>query len=60
MKAALIVICEIAIQLKCFHCFSDKVLKIGSPSNGKKASGRQNFLCKDCGKQSPGDRLHKT
>lgn len=38
--------CEITIQLKCAHCSSDKVCK-----NGKKPNGKQNFLCKHCGKQ---------
>lgn len=38
--------CEITVQLNCVHCSSEKVSK-----NGRKANGKQNFLCKICGKQ---------
>lgn len=38
--------CLISIKVNCPHCHSPKVVK-----NGKKSTGRQNFLCKDCGKQ---------
>ena len=38
--------CEITIKLTCAHCSSLKVSK-----NGKKPNGRENLLCKECGKQ---------
>ena len=38
--------CKIKIKVNCVHCHSPKVVK-----NGIKKTGRQNFLCKDCGKQ---------
>jgi IS1 family transposase/transposase-like protein len=38
--------CEIKIKVSCPHCHSSKVVK-----NGKKSTGRQNFLCRGCGKQ---------
>uniref|UniRef100_UPI00301CB437 IS1 family transposase n=1 Tax=Pontibacter sp. 13R65 TaxID=3127458 RepID=UPI00301CB437 len=38
--------CEITIQLKCPYCHSLKVVK-----NGVKKTGKQNFLCRGCGKQ---------
>ena len=38
--------CELGIQIYCPHCYSYAVVK-----NGKKATGQQNFLCKNCGKQ---------
>ena len=38
--------CEILIKLNCPHCQSSKVVK-----NGKKKNGRQNLLCRICGKQ---------
>ncbi len=38
--------CEITIQLSCPYCHSLKVVK-----NGVKRTGRQNFLCRSCGKQ---------
>jgi len=38
--------CEITIKVSCPHCESDKVKK-----NGLKPNGKQNFLCKPCGKQ---------
>lgn len=46
--------CEITIKVKCPHCLSFKVSK-----NGKKPNGRQNFLCKDCGKQFQKDYQYK-
>lgn len=38
--------CEITIQVNCPYCHSMKVVK-----NGVKRTGRQNFLCRACGKQ---------
>jgi len=38
--------CEITIQINCPYCHSVKVVK-----NGVKRTGRQNFLCRACGKQ---------
>ena len=38
--------CEITVKLDCPHCFDSKVVK-----NGRKGNGRQNYLCKKCGKQ---------
>ena len=38
--------CEVTIQLNCPYCHSVKVVK-----NGVKRTGRQNFLCRECGKQ---------
>lgn len=38
--------CEITLQIACPHCHSTKVVK-----NGKKKTGVQNYLCKDCKKQ---------
>ena len=38
--------CEITIQVNCPYCHSVKVVK-----NGVKRTGRQNFLCRGCGKQ---------
>ena len=38
--------CNIKIKVQCPHCESPKVVK-----NGKKSTGKQNFLCKDCRKQ---------
>lgn len=38
--------CEITIQVNCPYCHGLKVVK-----NGKKKSGEQNFLCRQCGKQ---------
>ena len=38
--------CQATIRIRCPHCHSLKVVK-----NGLKPTGRQNFRCKDCGKQ---------
>jgi len=38
--------CKINIKVSCLHCQSPKVVK-----NGVKSTGKQNVLCKDCGKQ---------
>lgn len=38
--------CEITIQVKCPYCHALKVVK-----NGKKKSGEQNFLCRNCNRQ---------
>ena len=38
--------CLINIQVKCPHCHSAKVVK-----NGKRSTGRQVFLCRNCGRQ---------
>ena len=38
--------CNVKIKVQCPHCESPKVVK-----NGKKSTGKQNFLCKDCRKQ---------
>ncbi|RNI30115.1 IS1 family transposase [Rufibacter immobilis] len=38
--------CEILIKTNCPHCQSSKVVR-----NGKKRNGRQNLLCRSCGKQ---------
>ena len=38
--------CQATIEIKCPHCHSSKVVK-----NGRKSTGRQNFRCKNCGKQ---------
>ncbi|RIJ37636.1 IS1 family transposase [Pontibacter oryzae] len=38
--------CEITIQVSCPYCHSMKVVK-----NGVKVTGKQNFLCRACGKQ---------
>ncbi|PRY03359.1 IS1 family transposase [Pontibacter ummariensis] len=38
--------CEITIQVNCPYCHSLKVVK-----NGVKRTGKQNFLCRSCGKQ---------
>ena len=38
--------CEITIQVNCPYCHSMKVVK-----NGVKRTGKQNFLCRACGKQ---------
>lgn len=46
--------CLINIQVKCPHCHSPKVVK-----NGIKPTGRQNFLCKDCGKQFQHEYLYQ-
>jgi transposase-like protein len=41
---------KIKIELYCPHCQSTKVKK-----NGKRHSGKQNYLCKHCGRQFTGD-----
>ena len=41
---------KIKIEINCPHCQSTKISK-----NGNKASGKQNFLCKSCGRQFIGD-----
>ena len=41
---------KITIKLFCPHCQSTKIKK-----NGKKTSRKQNYLCKDCGRQFIGD-----
>lgn len=38
--------CIIKVKVSCPHCRSSKVVK-----NGKKKTGVQNFLCKECSKQ---------
>ena len=38
--------CEITIQVNCPYCHGVKVVK-----NGLKKTGRQNFMCRVCGKQ---------
>ncbi len=38
--------CEITIQVNCPYCHGVKVVK-----NGLKKTGKQNFLCRSCGKQ---------
>jgi hypothetical protein len=38
--------CEITVKVSCSDCKSDKVKK-----NGLKPNGKQDFLCKPCGKQ---------
>ena len=38
--------CLINIKANCLHCSSPNVVK-----NGTKGTGKQNFLCNDCGKQ---------
>ena len=40
------VMCEITIQVNCPYCHRMKVVK-----NGIKRTGKQNFLCRACGKQ---------
>jgi len=44
----------ISIKIYCPHCSSPKVVK-----NGKKSTGKQNFLCKDCRKQFQHEYLNK-
>ena len=46
--------CLINIQVKCPHCHSPKVVK-----NGTKKTGRQNFLCRHCGKQFQHEYLYQ-
>lgn len=46
--------CLINIQVKCPHCYGSKVVK-----NGIKRTGRQNFLCKSCGKQFQHEYLYQ-
>ena len=41
---------KITIELYCPHCQSTRIKK-----NGKKSSKKQNYLCKDCGRQFIGD-----
>jgi transposase-like protein len=41
---------KITIELYCPHCQSTKIKK-----NGKKSYKKQNYLCKDCGRQFIGD-----
>ncbi|MDR3174056.1 MAG: IS1 family transposase, partial [Treponema sp.] len=36
----------ITIDIKCPHCHSANVTR-----NGKKSKGKQNYRCKDCGRQ---------
>ena len=38
--------CLINIKINCYHCHSPNVVK-----NGKKNTGKQNLLCKDCNRQ---------
>lgn len=46
--------CVIKIQIKCLHCHSPKVVK-----NGTKKTGRQIFLCRNCGKQFQDEYLYQ-
>jgi insertion element IS1 protein InsB len=46
--------CEITISITCPYCRSSKVWK-----NGRKASGKQNFLCSSCRKQFQQDYANK-
>lgn len=46
--------CEITIEVACPHCQKSKVVK-----NGHKKDGRQNFLCRYCGKQFVYSYLNK-
>ncbi|MCP4441203.1 MAG: IS1 family transposase [Aureispira sp.] len=46
--------CEITIKVTCIHCKNLKVKK-----NGKKPSGKQNFLCNACGKQFQIEYIYK-
>jgi transcription elongation factor Elf1 len=41
---------KIAIELSCPHCQATKIKK-----NGNKSSGKQNYMCKNCGRQLIGD-----
>jgi transposase-like protein len=43
---------KIKIELYCPHCQSTGVKK-----NGKKRSGKNNYLCKNCGRQFTGDHV---
>ena len=46
--------CEINIEVSCPHCQSVKVKK-----NGRKKTGKQNFLCQGCRKQFPYKYVYK-
>jgi insertion element IS1 protein InsB len=46
--------CEITLSVTCPYCRSSKVWK-----NGRKANGRQNFLCSSCRKQFQQDYVYK-
>ncbi len=46
--------CSISVQIKCPHCHNSNVVK-----NGKKSTGVQNFLCKNCGKQFQAEYLYQ-
>ena len=46
--------CEISIKVSCPHCFSNKVVK-----NGKKRTGVQNLLCRNCRKQFQNEYLYQ-
>ena len=35
------------VNLKCFHCQSENLVR-----NGKTENGKQRYLCKDCGRMS--------
>ncbi|MDR2774139.1 MAG: hypothetical protein LBC19_05260 [Tannerella sp.] len=41
---------KIKIELYCPHCQATKIKK-----NGKKSYGKQNYMCKTCGRQFIGD-----
>jgi transposase-like protein len=41
---------KIKIELNCPHCQGTKIKK-----NGRKSYGKQNYLCKNCGRQFTGD-----
>lgn len=46
--------CDIKIGVSCPHCASSKVIK-----NDKKSNGKQNFKCKNCGKQFQYEYVYK-
>ncbi len=45
---------QIQVKVNCPHCQSTKIVE-----NGKKKTGRQNFLCRQCGKQFQHDYVKK-
>lgn len=47
-----VLLCEITVN--CPHCHSSKVVK-----NGVKQTGRQNYLCRPCGKQLQHEYLYQ-
>ena len=46
--------CKITIKISCPHCQGEKIVK-----NGIKKTGRQNYLCKNCGKQFQFEYLYQ-